>query len=193
MIAFKVRAEINPRLQRILADVGPKTRHAIFGVGANALKIEVRAHLRREASRRHATATRLGAPPTHHLTKGAARVTSHSGPNGAEVHVPIAGISRAFHDLTILPTHSSELTIPVAAAAYGHRVRELVRMGWNVFRPKGHDIIMGRHGKDEEPTTLYALRKSVTVRQDRTLLPSDARVSQVINQAVYRAIEGFLK
>jgi len=193
MIAFRIKAEINPRLAGILRDVGPGTCRALYSVGANALKMEVRAHLRREAARRHATARRLGATPTGHLEKGAARVTSRSSATQGEVHVPIVGISRAFQDLTISPRHASALTIPVAAAAYGHRVRELERMGWNIFRPKGHDVLMGTHSEGEEPTALYALKKQVVVRRERTLLPSDARVGEVINKALYKAIEGMLK
>lgn len=193
MIAFSVRAEIHPRLQRILGDIGPATRRALFSAGANALRIEVRTHLRREASIRHNTARRLGATPTGHIEKGAARVTSRSTSNGGEVHVPIAGISRAFHDLDIRPTKASALTIPVAEASYGHRVRELKRMGWDIFRPKGHDVLMGRNNDGDDPEPLYALKKHVVVRQDRTLLPSDERVGEVINKAVYTAIEGMLK
>ena len=123
-----------------------------------------------------------GATVTAAISKGAARVTYRASSTSASVLVPIAGISRAFHDLVLTPVHANELTIPVSAAAYGHRVRELERLGWRIFRPKGHDVLMGRRdGGEAEP--LYALKKRVVVRQDRTLLPSDERVAEVINTA----------
>ena len=182
MVTLNVTASIHPKLLGMLSDLGPAWRRAILGVGATALQIEVARHIRRESSVRHRTASRLGARPTGHLEKGAARITSHATADRATVRVPIAGIARAFRDLEIRPVNAKALTIPVSAAAYGHRVRELARMGWSSFRPKGHDVLMGRrNGGDAEP--LYALKKRVVVRQDRTLLPSDEAVSAAINKA----------
>ena len=182
MVTLNVTAHMHPKLAGMLTDLGPVWRRAILGVGATGLQIEVASHIRREASGRHRTASRLGARPTGHLEKGAARITSHATADRATVRVPIAGIARAFRDLEIVPVKAKALTIPVSAAAYGHRVRELARMGWSIFRPKGHDVLMGsRNGSAAEP--LYALKKRVVVRQDRTLLPSDEAVSAAINKA----------
>ena len=189
MLEISVKGELNPRLRSILLEIGPLTRRALFSVGANGLRLAIRRHLRREGASRHATANRLGATPTQHLIKGAARVTSFSSEHGATVSVPIAGITRAYRDLDIRPVNAKGLTIPVAAEAYGHRVRELSRLGWSVFRPKGHDVLMGKLGKDGEAKTLYALRKQVTVRQDRTLLPSDEEIASAINVPMIRTIE----
>ena len=182
MVTLNVTAHMHPKLAGMLTDLGPVWRRAILGVGATGLQIEVASHIRREASGRHRTASRLGVRPTGHLEKGAARITSHATADRATVRVPIAGIARAFRDLEIVPVKAKALTIPVSAAAYGHRVRELARMGWSIFRPKGHDVLMGsRNGSAAEP--LYALKKRVVVRQDRTLLPSDEAVSAAINKA----------
>ena len=106
--------------------------------------------------------------------------------------MPIAGISRAFAPLTLTPKNANALTIPVAAASYGHRVRELRRMGWNIFRPKGHDILMGSIN-GSEAQALYALKKKVTIRQDRSLLPSDKDVSMTINLAIGKSIDSLLR
>ena len=182
MVTLNVTAHMHPKLAGMLTDLGPVWRRAILGVGATGLQIEVASHIRREASGRHRTASRLGARPTGHLEKGAARITSHATADRATVRVPIAGIARAFRDLEIVPVKAKALTIPVSAAAYGHRVRELARMGWSIFRPKGHDVLMGsRTGSEAE--ALYALKKRVVVRQDRTLLPSDEAISAAINKA----------
>ena len=197
MVAFTVRTKMSPRLKGILAEIGPETRRALFSVGANALRIEVRRHVRREAGIRHFTAELLSersgftAQKTGHLIKGAARIVSHSTDRGAEVVVPIAGISRAFRDLVIRPRKAKSLTIPISGVSYGHRVAELERMGWNVFRLPKTDILAGE--RDGEFRGLYALKKQVTVRQDRTLLPSDETVSKTINSAVARRINDLLR
>ena len=168
-----------PRFHELEAKIEPD--FAAFAAG-ESLAITVKDHVSAASSSRHRTASRLDAPPTGHLEKGAARVTSHATADRATVRVPIAGIARAFRDLEIEPVSAKALTIPVAAAAYGHRVRELARLGWSIFRPKGHDVLMGsRNGSEAEP--LYALKKRVVVRQDRTLLPSDEAVSAAVNKA----------
>ena len=197
MVAFTVKAEMSPRLRSILAEIGPETRRALFSVGANALRLEVRRHVRREAGRRHSTARRLSeqsnftAQTTGHLEQGAARIVSHSTENGAEVVVPIAGISRAFHDLVIRPRKAKSLTIPISGVSYGHRAAELERMGWNLFRLPKTDILAGE--RDGEFRGLYALKKQVTVKKDRTLLPSDTTVKKTINSAVARRINDLLR
>ena len=192
MAELAVKATIHPRLTAILRDLGPVAKRELFSVGASSLASHVRNHLRRIAPARHMTASRLGARPTDHIAKGAARVTSQSSANGATVSVPIAGISRAFAPLTLTPKNANALTIPVAAASYGHRVRELRRMGWNIFRPKGHDILMGSIN-GSEAQALYALKKKVTIRQDRSLLPSDKDVSMTINLAIGKSIDSLLR
>ena len=162
MVTLNVTAHMHPKLAGMLTDLGPVWRRAILGVGATGLQIEVASHIRREASGRHRTASRLGARPTGHLEKGAARITSHATADRATVRVPIAGIARAFRDLEIVPVKAKALTIPVSAAAYGH-------------------LMGSRNGSEAE--ALYALKKRVVVRQDRTLLPSDEAISAAINKA----------
>ena len=141
----------------------------------------------------HVWATRLGASPTGHLTKGASRITSSVTSESATVSIPIAGISRAFHDLDILPVRARMLTIPVSGIAYGHTVRELRRHGWTIFRPKGHDILMGKRMKKEPARTLYALKKRVIVRQDRSLLPDETRMVDVVNRAMAASVRDVLQ
>ena len=106
MVTLNVTASIHPKLLGMLSDLGPAWRRAILGVGATALQLEVARHIRRESSVRHRTASRLDAPPTGHLEKGAARVTSHATSDRATVRVPIAGIARAFRDLEIEPVNA---------------------------------------------------------------------------------------
>lgn len=193
MLNLDVSMRIHPKLRGILADVGQHWRKELLSVGANALRIEVSGHVRRTASQHHLTATRLGATPTGHLVKGAARITSTATADSATVHIPIAGISRALHDLDIVPVRASMLTIPVAAESYGHRVRELKRHGWKIFRPKGHEVLMGVRRKGDKAKNLYALKQRVTVRQDRSLLPTTERMAAVVNQAMAAAVRDVLQ
>lgn len=184
---LNIRATVNPRISALFKELGPAWRKNLYGVGANALRLHLRRYIRNEAQRRHITAGRLGGTPTGHLAKGAARITSSATEYAAIVNVPIAGITRAFRDLIIRPKNTNALTIPISAAANGHTVRELRRMGWSIFRPIGKDYLMGtQDGGDAR--LLYALRKKVIVRKDRTLLPSSASVSETINKAVVRAV-----
>lgn len=176
--------EVPASLNRFLDCLKGPGRRRLFSVAANALKILVQGHVRANAPRRHATAQRLGARPTRLHEKGASRIVGHSTENAAEVVIPIPGIGRAFHDVTITPVAARALTIPVSAHAYGHRVGELVRMGWIVFRPKGRDVLMGVAPSASEPVSLYALKRRATQRQDRTLLPSDESISGTVARAM---------
>lgn len=193
MVELSINARIHPKLKAILRDLGPVARLELLSVGGEALAHHLRVYLRQQASTRHETASRLGATPTGHIAKGAARVTNFSTPDSTVVSVPIAGISRAFHDLTIRPKHAAALTIPVAAAAYGHRVRELRRLGWDIFRPKGKDFLMGTKAGDKEAQILYSLKKQVVIRKDRSLLPSVADVKKVINLAIGASIDRHMR
>ena len=192
MVELSIKATIHPRLKSILRDLGPLARRELFSVGGAALASKVRSHLRNIGASRHRTASALGARPTGHIAKGASRVTCTSTSDSATVSVPIAGISRAFAPLTLTPKNANALTIPVAAASYGHRVREMQRLGWNIFRPKGHDILMGSIG-GSEAQALYALKKKVTIRKDRSHLPSNKDVSMTINLAIGKSIASHLR
>lgn len=188
MLAIDVQPRLDPRLVAVLNDVGPAWRRQLFSVGAAALANLLRRHLLREARSRHATANRLHAPYTQHIYKGASRISTRSTASKAVVTVPIAGISRAFQPLVITPAKARDLTIPIAAAAYGHSVRELRRLGWQVFRVKHRDFLMGRPKSDKKAIPLYALKKRVTIPQDRSLLPSDDEIASSVNAAVITAV-----
>lgn len=180
---LQITATVHPKLREVITGAPTAYRRELYSVGANALRLGLQRYIRRQSVFRHGTANRLGGVATGHLMKGAARIVSRSTEDYGTVLVPIAGITRAFADLKISPTKANALTIPIAGAAYGHRVRELERMGWSIFKPKGKDYLMGSHD-GEEARPLYALRKSVTVRKDRTLLPTDQQIAATINNAM---------
>lgn len=175
---------IHPRnLGKWLDLVKPEGRRQLFSVAANAVRILVRDHLFRIAPRHHISAHRLGATPTGHIEKGARATHFTASSDSAEVIIPIAGLSRAFRPLTIAPRNAAALTLPVSPHAYGKRVGDLRTNGWNIFRPKGHDILMGSLG-DDEAVPLYVLKRRVQLKQDRSLLPSDAELGGTASKAM---------
>lgn len=163
-------------------------RRNLFSAAANAVRIIVRDHLSAQASRRHFTAYGLGATPTGILEKAAARTTFHADQDHGEVVIPSPAVARAFGDVTIAAQRAGALTLPINRFAYAHRVGELKSLGWTIFRPKGHDILMGNL-KDEEPVPLYLLKKRVTQRQDRSILPSDADIGTAAARAMIVEIQ----
>ena len=168
---------IHPRnLGKWLDLVKSEGRRQLFSVAANAVRILVRNHLSRIAPRHHISAHRLGATPTGHIEKGARATHFTASPDSAEVIIPIAGLSRAFRPLTITPRTANALTLPVSSHSYGKRVGELRANGWNIFRPKGKDALWGKLQDEDNAVPLYVLKKRVQLKQDRSLLPSDAEL-----------------
>ena len=176
---------IHPRnLGKWLDLVKSEGRRQLFSVAANAVRILVRDHLSRIAPRHHISAHRLGATPTGHIEKGARATHFTASSDSAEVIIPIAGLSRAFRPLTITPRTANALTLPVSAHSYGKRVGELRANGWNIFRPKGKDTLWGKLQDEDDAVPLYVLKKRVQLKQDRSLLPSDAELGTTASKAM---------
>ena len=176
---------IHPRnLGKWLDLVKSEGRRQLFSVAANAVRILVRNHLSRIAPRHHISAHRLGATPTGHIEKGARATHFTASSDSAEVIIPIAGLSRAFRPLTITPRTANALTLPVSSHSYGKRVGELRANGWNIFRPKGKDTLWGKLQDEDDAVPLYVLKKRVQLKQDRSLLPSDAELGGTASKAM---------
>ena len=174
-------------LSKFVDVVKADERRNIFSAAANAVRIIIRDHLSAQSARRHFTAANLGAMPTGILEKAAAKTTFHADQDHGEVVIPTPAVARAFGDVTIAAQRAGSLTLPISRFAYAHRVGELKANGWSIFRPKGHDILMGNL-KDEDPVPLYILKKRVTQRQDRSLLPSDADIGTAAARAMITEI-----
>lgn len=176
---------IHPRnLGKWLDLVKSEGRRQLFSVAANAVRILVRNHLSRIAPRHHISAHCLGATPTGHIEKGARATHFTASSDSAEVIIPIAGLSRAFRPLTITPRTANALTLPVSSHSYGKRVGELRANGWNIFRPKGKDTLWGKLQDEDDAVPLYVLKKRVQLKQDRSLLPSDAELGGTASRAM---------
>lgn len=183
---------IHPRnLGKWLDLVKSEGHRQLFSVAANAVRILVRNHLSRIAPRHHISAHRLGATPTGHIEKGARATHFTVSSDSAEVIIPIAGLSRAFRPLTITPRTANALTLPVSSHSYGKRVGELRANGWNIFRPKGKDTLWGKLQDEDDAVPLYVLKKRVQLKQDRSLLPSDAELGGTASKAILRYLAAF--
>lgn len=152
------------------------------------------------AETKHATAARLGADPTGHLSRAAENTSATFDAQAATVTVKSPGISRAARDVTITPTGGRQwLTLPMISYAYGRTVSQVQReLAIKLFRPirKGArgsglgitDITGRKVSQFEEADKMnvlatsvpgggmqfvFALVRSVFQRQDRELLPSD--------------------
>ena len=174
-----------PALDRLMDALGPDMRRALLEVAARGVQIAVSGHIEAMAQTRHRTANSLGAEPTGHYERAAADVTSEVDGDVGVVTIPIAGFSRAFHDVTIRPGAGKKaLTIPIVAESYGVRVVEMQSAGWSIFRPKGSKALFGRRDGAAGALPLYALVSVVRQPQDRTLLPSDEELGAAAENGV---------
>lgn len=183
MIRFSIEDD---SLRRLVLAMGPKGRTRLNRAAAYGLLELCRRHLKREAKGRHATAHRLGGVPTRHLEKAARDMTAAANAVEGAVNIASPGFGRVFSPITIRPRRARALTIPIAGVAYGQRADDLRRKGWTLFRSpaKGvRDILLGK-GPTGEVKALYALRASVTLPQDRTLLPTDQAMADAVRAAV---------
>ena len=185
------------KLTALMNALGPSNRQRLNAVGAKALEVKVRAHVARISSGRHRSAGHLGASPTGHYRKGMRGIAGNATASGGEVVVPIAGISRAYHDIDLsTPTRFGKnyYAIPKHAQSYGHTVAEMRRRGWKIFRPgKKNDpnapkILLGYKSKGEKPVTLFILTKHVHQKQDPSLLPTPDTCARVVSEAMTQSI-----
>lgn len=182
-----------PVIDRLVQAMGASGRADLNGVAANALKVAIQRHIRGYVMSKHMTAHRFGAQPTRHYEAGAAAISFAANDEEGVVTIPIPGISRAFGDVSIRPGPGKKaLTLPLAAVAYGRTVGEVRAMGWNVFRPKGKDYLMGSNGEGEA-VPLFSLRAGVLQRRDPSLLPTREKMAQTATKAVLARIKSILQ
>lgn len=168
-----------------LARRGPM--HARMAVKAME---ETQGHLRRDKS--HNTAARLGASPTGFREKSAASVTAQHDEQEARVVIPRdTGLGRAFGDVVIRPgSGRTYLTIPAHAKTYGKSVRDNFPEGTFRFALMGlHRALLWADGPDKGKVA-YWLKREISQKQDRTLLPSDARYLEVARLAAIEYLNG---
>ena len=178
-------------LKDTVARLSGNAQAEITRAGAYSLYVLVRRHVNRYARAHHASADRLQADRTGHLEDGSAAIVP---PADNVLSIPIPGFQRVFKDLAISPRTATALTIPINRVAYGKRAARLQSEGWRLFTVStrgggpGGGILFGRRGEASAVTALYALSKSVRVRQDRSMLPTDEDMQRATAKGVARAI-----
>ena len=183
----QLRVDGKGKLEAYIRTLQPGYRAKLHQVGANALSDHVRRHLRSVAPSRHATADRLGGKRTMHIENAIGSVVPHADASHGEVVIPIAGIGRAFHNINLTtPTRNGKkyLTVPCDAESYGHTVDWMRERGWKIFRPGKAKILLGYKRKGDKPRKLFALSEGHTLKQDPSLLPTQAEASSIVVRSI---------
>jgi len=179
-------AGVLQRVRKGLERRGPL--HKRMGADAEAL---THAYLVRIGRTRHATAQRLGAKPTGFYANAAGRVESTGDDDSAAVVIPSdTGLRRAFMDFNLVPRNGSKyLTIPDHPLTYGKRVGEVsVPMKFSMVGGRFPALVFDQRGP-LNGTVAYWLKKKVTIKQDRSLLPSDDAYLKLASRSAVAYIE----
>lgn len=103
-----------------------------------------------------------------------------------EAVVAVAGASRAYHDVLIVPRLRRRLTIPLHRSAYGREAREFDDLFY--VKTKGGTELLGRKAGNGV-TWMYALVKRAFQHQDPTIMPED----KVLARDAFRNVENLLR
>ena len=116
-------------------------------------------------------------PGSKHWDPNKVNNGSSSKLNG-ETIVDIESAGRAYHDVTIRPTHAMHLTIPIHQSAYGKKVSDFN----DLFKPKGKNILA--RNVNGQLVAMFALAKSAFQKQDSSLMPTDDNLAGGIFRAL---------
>jgi hypothetical protein len=173
---------VGPRLSAFVD--GLENRQGLNERIADRERNLVRDYFDELSATRHDTANRLGAEPSGFWDQARDGASSMATEEEAVVSITKAGIGRAGHDVTITPGPGKQfLTIPLIAEAYNKRAYTVP--GLFALREKAEEgkssLVLFKKEEDGTITPWYALVRSVTQLQDRTMLPSD---EALLNEAI---------
>jgi hypothetical protein len=180
-------------LRNSLADRGPL--HANMAVRGQQF---TQAYLR--GLNRHRSAGLVGASPSGFREKNAAVVEAQSDKDSALVVIPAdTGLRRAFQDIVLQPgSGRTYLTIPAHQETYGKSVRDFPEDAFRFavlesFRT--FVTLMWREdgGGHKAGEVAYWLKRQVTQKQDRTLLPSDEGYAEIGRRGAVEYLTGVLE
>ncbi len=182
-VTVKIDDQATPFLAQVKDAVGkPRGLHTRI---AARVEIGVRDYIRTTGDDRHRTARNLGATPTLHYIRAAQTVKGRAVETGAEVTLRGAIFARTDRDVTVRARAAKYLTIPNTRYSYGRRAREIGGLRFVKFRNGTAALVRDVSGGGPLSTTtrrsvtvVYWLKKSVLLRRDRTLLPSDAAFAE---------------
>jgi hypothetical protein len=173
-VSISIRDTATPNLRKFIGGLTGPARSGLLRAMGTEVQHVTTEHVRALAGARHTTASRLGAAPSNFLAQAAEKIAAPEALTADQTEAVLTinhpGFSRAFRDVTIRPRNAKSLAIPLAAIAYNRRPRQL----WDrlkLFIPKGKRVIAMSDGAGGI-TAIYALVRSVTQSQDRSLLPS---------------------
>lgn len=111
-------------------------------------------------------------PGSSHWNPEKIKITRYNA-NECNVEVGIAGASRAFHDVTIVPKNANWLTIPLNEESRGKTAAQII----GLFRPKGKNVLSVKKGG--ELVHMFALSKRAFQKQDPSLLPTEDQLGEM--------------
>jgi hypothetical protein len=191
MIKVSITDKVSQSLRAIQQRLdGPGKAEASQAMGIEA-QITVCEHLSMLAASRHDTANRLGASPSNFLATAvdaaAASGVLSSDYDSATLTLRHPAIARAFRDISIEPKTAKALTIPINAIAYNRRAGQFE----GIFRMGGKPILAIKQGDSVLP--LFLLVRSVTQKQDRSLMPSDDELANAGARGLTNFIHGAMQ
>lgn len=174
VVSLEGRDRSSARLERVMT--GLRNRRQLHANIAREAVLDTKAHINTRWG--HTTATRLGATPSGHAAKTASTVRGDGDDQQATVRIPRStGVGRAFHDVIIRPGSGKVyLTIPACARTYGRVAGDF--KGQLAFVQKIETRTPMLVFKDTGEVAFW-LRRKITQKQNRTLLPSDAQYAEV--------------
>ncbi len=195
-VQVKIDDQATPYLSQVRKAVGkPVGLHHRLAGRTERL---VRDYIRVTGDSRHATAKRLGATPTLHYIRAAQTVQGKAVPTGVEVSLRGAIFARVDRDVRVTARAAKYLTIPATRYAYGRRAREIPGLRFVKFPSGAAALVRDTTGGGPLSTTtrrattvVYWLKKSVLLRKDRTLLPSDQAFAAEMEAGAKDYIEAY--
>lgn len=179
-----------PKLRALIDTLNPKENKAFFNDLADDFEILTSEHITRASRTRHTTATRLGAKPTGYLERAASTVEARGSKGLVTLTIQGDIFKRAFGPVTVTAKRAKMLTIPWSAKALGRRAAEFP--GLFVFTSKRGSVFLAQRINKSKIEFLFLLKKSVTLPQDRGLLPSDEDFLNAAEIAAQRHVDAVL-
>jgi hypothetical protein len=189
---ISIRDEGTPALRQFIAGLRNPTRlhQAVARSVSNAMRDYIVSH------QSHATASRLGASSSGFLAHVADTVSGRGEADAAVISMHPA-MARAFRNVTITAgtqSNAEHLTIPLAAASYGNRIRKGRGSRFKGFflTSKKGNLLYAIKGADKRLILLYLLKKQVTQKQDRSLMPSDSDIKRTALLGAVEYVDGLI-
>lgn len=183
-----------PKLTALMKALELGEQQEFFTSLSDDFEILTREHITKASRTRHKTASRLGAKQSGYLEKLA---TATEGVRGTgtlgRVAMTLQGdiFKRAFGPVTV-KKKDKWLTIPIAAESYSRRAREFSAL-FMITSKKGNRLLVQRDPDDKKKLKLlYTLKDSVTLPEDRGLLPSDKDYLSAVERAAGRFVKAQL-